>query len=374
MGRKNRVYDNFNPSIFQFFNSLLYLCPDFTREPKLMCMKRITVYGILLLMGAMMMACTGNTVKGGGDADSDSVVALTDSVPENFEFEAIEALAGLQTELPPVPLYVRNGMDGGEEIVQVVYWITPDSLAAKEDAAYVDSWTVQQRLIAQKEHYTKMIGPDDKFYDVTYLGEAKSPENEYGSLASTQHPQKGLKFKINDKKAFTKAAKDDYLNSLYWLIPDAYLSHREMLKVKSFPWDQRKSLPADVVKAMEKKYGVQAERSQMTAQVGEDYVAGFIQFKPKGEVVLAVEVLICGDQVWSYSDEGRTDSDDISVWHVDDGGEYFGNNYDAAFIGPDGIELLYTHHAPESADFGWMTIKGDKLVRHEIGGYYVWYD
>lgn len=322
---------------------------------------------------ATIVACTGNKTNGGGNADSDSVVV--DSIPENSEFEAVDRLAGLQTTMPPVPLYVRSGIDDERDIIQVVYWASLEEPSSDDGASYMDAWKVQNALRQNKTHYTKVMGGDDKLYEVKCVGEVKSPDNEYGSLASSRHPQMGLLFQFDDPDAFAKTAEDGYMNMLHWLLPDDYLSHRELLKVKSIKWNERKPLPADVVKKMEAKYGMKAERTSLTARIGDDYVTGFIQFLPQGKKCLAVEVLVCGDEVWSYSEEAQYFEDEhVFSWHVDDGGEYFGNSYDAAFIGPDGIELLYTHFSPESADFGWMTIKGDTLVQHEVTGYYIWYD
>lgn len=337
-------------------------------------MKTLTVYGTIFL-AAVMMSCTGQKTNGSRGNDSDSVVNTADTVPEDFEFEAVERLAGLQTAMPPVPLYVRSGLNDEEPIVQVVYWISVEKPSMDNDSASIESWKVQKALRENRTHYTQVIGRNDKLYGVKYVGDATSPDNEYGSLASMNHPQMGLKFKFDDPTAFAKTAEDGFMNELYWLLPDEYLNHREMLKITPIKRDEHKPLPADVVKKMEAKYGMKAERTSLTARIGDDYAAGFIQFAPKEKKCLAVEVLVCGDEVWSYSEEAQYfEQENAFSWHVDDDGEYFGNSYDAAFIGPDGIELLYMHYAPESADFGWMTIKGNKLVQHEVNGYYIWYD
>lgn len=339
-----------------------------------MNMKQPTIFGIMFLLAAMM-ACTGNATKGGGEKDSDSIVGVTDSVPKGFEFEAVEWLAGLQTPMTPVPLYIRCSEEQMGEIVQVVYWASLEKPLKEDSPELHESWAVQEAVRTYVHHYTQVLGSDGEFYGVKYVGEVKSPNNDYGSLASPLHPQMGLRFKLDDPAAFAKAAGDTYMNGLHWLLPDDYLSHREMLKVKSFAWDERKPLSADVVKKMEEKYGMKAKRTALTTRIGDDYLTGFIQFAPQGKKCLAVEVLVCGEEVWSYSEEAQYfGGENAFSWHVDDDGEYFGNNYDAAFIGPDGIELLYTHFSPESADFGWMTIKGETLVRHEVSGYYMWYD
>ncbi len=331
-------------------------------------MGKTTVLGTMFLAAAMV-ACTGNTTKGGGEADSDSVVAITDSLPENSELEAVERMAGLPTSVPPVPLYVRTNPEDGQ-VVEVVYWTSLDKPSADDGPEYQESWRIQERMRQQKNSYTKVIGKDDQLCDVTFVEDVKSKNADNAMLRSPQNPMQGLKFKFNNPKDLKKLQEDGYCFTMLWLLADEYVNSRTQLAVKRSSELQRKPLPADVVKKMEEKYGMKADRSALTTTIGQDYQTGFIQFKPKGKQCIAVEVLMCGDDIWSYSDEAQYFEGDGFTWHVDDDGEYYPNIYDAAFIGPDGIELLYMHFSAESTGFGWMTIKGDKLVQHEVGGYY----
>lgn len=318
-----------------------------------------------MFLTAALVACTGNTTQGGGEADSDSVVAnMTDSVPEGVELEAVERMAGLQTTMPPVPLYVRMSPDEGE-VVQVVYWTGVDEPDKDNGADFYESWRVQNALRQNKEHYTKVLGMTPELGDAKALDEVLTDENDLGMLRSPLHPMEGMKVKLANNRVLGDHLSDGYCFTTLWLLSDEYLEHRERLPLKHV----KKAMPANIVAQMEQKYGVKAVRSALTNEMG-DYRTGFIQFQPKGEVELAVELLMCGDDVWVWENEGRFDPDDTSVWNVDDGGDYLPNCYDGAFVGPDGIELLFTHNAPESTAMGWMTIKGDKLVEHEIIGYY----
>lgn len=334
-----------------------------------MDMGKTTVLGMVCLAAAMV-ACAGNTTKGGGETDSDSVVAMTDSmrVPDGG-FEAIERMAGLPTPVPPVPLYVRTDPDEGQ-VVEVVYWTPLVKPSADDAPEYQESWRIQERMRQQKNQYTKVMGEDGQLCDVTFVEDVTSEEADNAMLRSPQSPMQGLKFKFNNSKDLKNLQGDGYCYRLLWLLADEYVNPRMQLTVKTVPTAQRKPLPAEVVKAMEAKYGMKADRSALTATIGNDYKTGFIQFKPKGKQCLAVELLMCGDDIWSYSDEAQYFEGEGFTWHVDDDGEYYPNIYDVAFVGPDGIELLFTHLSAESTGFGWMTIKGDKLVQHEVGGYY----
>ena len=331
-------------------------------------MGKTTVLGMMFLAAAMA-ACTGNATKGSAEADSDAVAAMTDSVPENFEFEAIERMAGLPTSVPPVPLYVRTSPEEGQ-VVEVVYWTPLNKPAADSDPEYLASWQIQDRMRQQKNQYTKVMGEDGLLLDVTFVEDVTSEDADNAMLRSPQNPMQGLKFKFNNPKDLKKLQGDGYCYKLLWLLADEYLNPRTRLTVKTVSESQHKPLPTDVVKAMETKYGMKADRSALTATIGNDYKTGFIQFKPKGKQCLAVELLMCGEDIWSYSDEAQYFEGEGFTWHVDDDGEYYPNIYDVAFVGPDGIELLYMHLSAESTGFGWMTIKGDKLVQHEVGGYY----
>jgi len=328
-------------------------------------MNKFSVYGMAFLTaGVMVCSGCGTKTDGGSETDSDSIVTTTDSVPEGFSFEAEDGLAGLQTAMPPVPLYVRISPEEGK-VVQVVYWTELTELNEDDGPVRIEAWKVQNAFRENRKHYTKVLGMTQILGAATVLEEVKTEAGDVGMLRSPSHPMEGVKVELADYGVLGEHLSDGYCYTTLWLLADEYLENRERLTVKRV----KKAMPADVVARMEKKYGVKSVRSEVTNEMG-DYRTGFIQFQPKGEVELAVELLMCGDSVWVLENEGHADPEDTSVWNVDDGGEYLPNSYDGAFVGPDGIELLFTHNAPESTAMGWMTIKGEKLVEHEIAGYY----
>ena len=332
-------------------------------------MKKFHVIGGLFLAMALTMSCTGNKTEKGIGSDSDSVANVVDSMPADLEGEEVERLAGLLTTMAPVPLYLRTDPEEGE-VIQVVYWTPLNKPQPEDDANYQESWLVQDLMRKNADHYTEVLNDDGQLCGVTFVEDITDEDADNAMLRSPQHPMQGLKFKFNDPKQKAATMKEYALNML-WLLPDGYQNSRKMLKVKHLTENNRKPMPTNIVKQMETKYGMTTEKAYITSEIDGGYKTGFIQFKPKGKKCLAVEVLTRDDTVWSYSDEAQYfEEENAFSWHVDDEGEYFPNYYDVAFVGPGGIEILYTHIAPESTDFGWMTVKGDKLVRHEVGGYY----
>ena len=131
------------------------------------------------------------------------------------------------------------------------------------------------------------------------------------------------------------------------------------------------SLPEDVVKQLEQQYGMKSNRSTMVSKFGDRYTYGILQFHPKDEKVTALEVILDGDEVYSYSVEGIYNEEETSIWNVDDEGEYFASYILAAFEGEDGPEFYFQRYAPESCTTGVMALRGGKLLRETYAAYYV---
>ncbi|MBQ8657386.1 MAG: hypothetical protein IJ527_10135 [Prevotella sp.] len=276
----------------------------------------------------------------------------------------MKKVTGIMAAYPPVPFYYSD-----KTHTQVVYWSDVKSLDGDAEPATVVSYTLQQAIKQSPRAYTKVWAKGELF-DVRYKREISDEGADIGMLRNAQHPMRGQVYELVEAARFDKLAEG--WPSLYWLFSDDYLSVRKPLELNIIPADadNRRSLPEQVIKQMEKKYGGKADRSRLTCLIGEDYGAGHIQFKPQGGKCTAVEVVFSGDKVWSFTDIADQ-VDDISMWHVDDGGEYFGVQPDVVFDGPDGLEIFYFEYAPESSSFGFLTL-GDagRLVKHDIDGYY----
>ena len=318
-------------------------------------MKKATL--LLALATAALTACTGNKTTATNATEADTTQT-------NATAESTELQIGIQSDVPPIPFYMIDG-----ENAQVAYW-TEMELWEEADEALRTSWAVQNAVHQHPERYTKILGSDNTLYDATFkeeiLGDSLHPA-DVGMLRNKWHKMQGLKYDVKDLKRLNRNG----YRSLAWLLADDYLADRKMLNVKhGAELGGSNPLPADIIQKMEAKYKGKADRSEITAHIGDKYTAGFIQFKPQGETCLAVEVVTDGEHIWSYSESAEFYDGEFS-WHVDDGGEYFGNSVDAAFEGPNGLELLFTHYAPESVGCGWLTTQGKTLLRnYEIAGYY----
>jgi hypothetical protein len=135
---------------------------------------------------------------------------------------------------------------------------------------------------------------------------------------------------------------------------------------------------------------MKAVRSSKTSVIGDRYTMGAIEFKgeyknaPKDKYdaerkfALALEVLIDnGEQgqaqsevkVYVLEQLGHYDPEYGSTWNADADG-YIPNDIVAAFEGPKGLELCYTHGAPESFCVGMLFPRDGKLVELEYECYH----
>ena len=79
---------------------------------------------------------------------------------------------------------------------------------------------------------------------------------------------------------------------------------------------------------------------------------------------LAVELLIDSAKVYKLEQLGYYSPEWGTAWNADADG-YISNDIVAAFEGPKGLELCYTHSAPESYCVGMIYLRDGKLIEHE---------
>ena len=145
------------------------------------------------------------------------------------------------------------------------------------------------------------------------------------------------------------------------------------------------SLPADIVKQLEKEYGMKASHSAKLQTIGGRYVHGSVEFAgeyknaPRGKYdmdrkfALALELLIDSGKVYKYEQLGWYDDEYGCSWNADADG-YNSNDIVAAFEGPKGLELCYTHSAPESYCVGMIYLRDGKLFEYEYGMFHALVD
>ncbi len=315
----------------------------------------------LCIAAVMLSACKNSNSKDAKNNSDSSVIDSTD-------------LIEIQDTTPkPMFIYIID-----KDYMQMVYWTDNEEPKLTNDNAdyymeYRKSWMLQDGFRRNAAQYTKLF-IDDKgnTIDIKYLGESlKDPDGNKmygGELHSIKAiPSPGLKYALVNNKDSKKIASSWGLNLA---VTDSYLASRTLIPLKYYS-SANKRLPSNVIKQMEKEYGMKAQRSQLICS-SDKYSYGVMQFKgayrtveeygEKRQVALALEVFIVGDTAYSYPVEGYYDKSYGPTWNVDDGGEYLASNI-VAFEGPKGPEFCFIHYAPESATCGMFYINDGVVSR-----------
>lgn len=327
----------------------------------------IAICGIVMIAG-----CKGKKAQG-AESESDSVVADSAEIVE-------------QQDTTPLPMFLYC-LD--KDYMQMVYWSgVEEPKKDKDNAEYFEDmhrpWVLQEGFRRNAALYTKMLCEDGKTIDIKYMGELlKNPDGKemYGGELHSRAsiPSPGLCY------AFVNP-NDPQLKKTDWkgmdiVVTEGYLQTRKLMKSKMLsPFDKEKPLPKAVVSQLEQEYGMKVESSTSVLSFDDRYTYGVMQFKGvyktvkeygnERKVALALEVLIDGDKVYSYPMEGYYDDQYGPTWNVDDDGQFIASNIPAAFEGPNGPELCFTHWAPESCTVGIFLIRNNKLERIEYECYH----
>ena len=313
------------------------------------------------------------------------VIAMTASCTGGAKGEslapmAIDSVSVEETDTTP-PMFVLGINDGH---LQMVYWEDlKEPVKDQDNAEYFDEihqrWAFQDQFRRNAKQYTKLIVDGTKTRDVKYVDEVLlNPDGEpifYAELHSRPEiPSIGARYVLQGEPKL----KDELPGIV--LVTESYLATHKPMAIKYMQEHNYPPMPATVVKQMEEKYGMKAERSQQICTIGDRYTYGTIQFKgeykkpekkdPEDKLALALEVICDGETVYSFPVEGWYDESFGPTWNADDGGEYFPSKIEAAFDGPKGPEFCYVHWAPESATTGRFLIRDGKLDRQEYTVYH----
>ena len=321
---------------------------------------------IIMTVALSLTACGNKTTNSRSDNDS-------------VQTEALNPQPSTLNTPQPMFLYCLSA-----ESMQVVYWTEyekPDKKFFDDNdmSEYyepsLEAWTLQDMARSHAEEYTKVLTADGKWVDIKYVGEQlKDPDGKkifFGELHSRHAiPSAGLKYALaNADDPMAKKAKWQGMNLI---VTDSYLETHKLLSMKQLPYREKpKAFPQGVLQQLEKQYGMKTQRSVQGYTLGDRYTYGIVQFKPKNNKVIALEVLTDGDKTYALPKEGQYDPEDNnSTWNVDDGGEYPVCCLLGAFDGPEGVELYYLHPAPESSTVGRFILKDGKMVEQEYSGYH----
>ncbi len=330
-------------------------------------MKKLLFVAICAM--ALMVSCKNKGQTAPADS-KDSLKALIDSIIE-------------ENDTTPLPMFLI-GEDG--KYMQMLYWTDVEEPQKTEDnAEYFDDyhkrWELQEMFRRNASSYTNMIA-GDKIIKLKYIDEVlKDPDGNKPSIGQI-HGREGIpslsaRFSLVVPK---KADEDTGWGSV--IVTDSYLLSRRMLSVKSCAENgyEYKKLPDDIVKKLEKEYGMKATNSAKIAIIDNRYIHGTVEFEgeyknaPKDpydadrKSALALELLVDSGKIYKLEKLGYYSPEYGSSWNADADG-YIPNGIVAAFEGPKGLELCYTHGAPESYCVGMIYLRDGKLIEHEYEMY-----
>jgi hypothetical protein len=336
-------------------------------------MKKLMFLAICLM--AMMMGCKQKGQKS-LENSKDSVTAVIDSIIE-------------ENDTTPLPMFLV-GNDG--KYMQMLYWTNFEEPKKSGDddeffETYHKRWELQEMFRRNAAQYTNLLC-GDKIIKVKFVDEVqKDPDGNTPSVGEI-HSREGIpslcaRYDYANPKE--KPHKQSLIDSWGLVVcTDSYLASRKRLDIQHLQADDYSyptKLPADIVQKLEKQYGMKAESAVKTCVIDGRYTMGAVQFKgeyknapkdkydPDRKFALALEVLIDSGKVYILEQLGYFDPQYGSSWNVDADG-YFPNDITAAFEGPKGLELCYTHSAPESFCIGMLFPREGKLVEMEYECYH----
>ena len=340
-------------------------------------MKKLMLVAICAMV--VMISCKQKGQTAPADTTDSVTAAVIDSIIE-------------ENDTTPLPMFL---IGADEKYKHMLYWTNIEEPQRSEgDEDYFDSWhkswELQEMFRRNAAQYTNLL-QDDKFVKVKFVDEVlKDPDGNTPSIGEI-HGREGIpslcaRFELVDAKT---AKKEEFLVDSWGLIivTDSYLNSRKRLDVKSCHGDNYEypKLPTDIVKQLETKYGMKALKSHKTCTIGDSCYVGAVEFKgeykdaPKDKYdadrksALAVEVLVNGGKLYMLEQIGYYDPEYGGTWNADAEG-YIPNEIEAAFEGPKGLELCYTHGAPESFCVGMLFPREGKLIELEYECYHAMVD
>lgn len=325
-------------------------------------MKKIILSAICVV--AMMISCQNKGQKVPADR-ADSVAVVIDSIIE-------------ENDTTPLPMFL---IGGDAKYMHMLYWTYIEEPKLNDDnAEYFDtwhrSWEQQEMFRRHAAQYTNLL-TDNGIVKVRFVDEVlKDPDGNTPSIGEIHGREEIPALCARYEYVNPKDKSDNNWGTV--IVTDSYLNSRKRLDVKSLRTADYNypSLPAELVKQLEMEYGMKAQRSVKTCTIGDRYTVGAIEFKgeyknaPKDKYyadrkyALALELLMDGDSIYKLEQLGYYDEEWGSTWNADADG-YIPNSIEAAFEGPKGLELCYTHGAPESFVIGMLFPRDNKLIELE---------
>lgn len=334
-------------------------------------MKKNVFLWMAVCMVAMVLGCK-DKAKSQADAEADA------------QEESLEAEEdGAEADDVLMPMFFA-GLDGDYQLM--LYWsnlVEPE--LDEEYPQYYEQehrrWARQEQFRRHAAEYVNLLADDGRIIKVKFVDEVlKDPDGNQPSIGEIhgrpEIPSLCARFTYVNPRGLS----DDDRGSLV-VVTDDYLKSRRQLdvEVRSAADGNYLTLPARVVRQMEQRYGMHASRSMLTARLDDRYTVGAIQFEgewkdaPRDEYdhkkSLALEVIVDGDKVYAHEEIGYYE-DGFSGWNADDEGEYIPCHIAQAFEGPQGLELCYSHGAPESFEVGMFYLRDGEYTQDTYETYH----
>ena len=327
-------------------------------------MKKLMLVAICAM--AVMISCKNKGQTAPADSN-DSLNAVIDSIIE-------------ENDTTPLPMFL---VGNDSKYMQMLYWAdVEEPKKGDDDDDYFEAshkrWELQEMFRRNAALYTNLIVGGDKTIKVKFIDEVlKDPDGNRPSIGQIhgrdEIPSLCARFDYAN-------AKDKKGEGSGWgtvIVTDSYLNTRRLLPLKSCAKNyEYPKLDAAVVKQLEKEYGMKAKSSSKIAIIDNRYIHGTVEFEgeyknapkdpddPDRKFGLAVELLIDSAKVYKLEELGYYSPEWGTTWNADADG-YISNDIVAAFEGPKGLELCYTHGAPESFCIGMIYLRDGKLIEHQ---------
>ena len=321
---------------------------------------------VVICAMAVMISCKNKGQTAPADSN-DSLNAVIDSIIE-------------ENDTTPLPMFL---IGNDSKYMQMLYWAdVEEPKKGDDDDDYFEAshkrWELQEMFRRNAALYTNLIVGGDKITKVKFIDEVlKDPDGNRPSIGQIHGRDEIPSLCARFDYANVKDKKGDGSGWGTVIVTDSYLNTRRLLPLKSCAKNyEYPKLDAAVVKQLEKEYGMKARSSSKIAIIDNRYIHGTVEFEgeyknapkdpddPDRKFGLAVELLIDSAKVYKLEQLGYYSPEYGSTWNADADG-YIANDIVAAFEGPKGLELCYTHGAPESFCIGMIYLRDGKLIEHE---------
>ncbi len=156
------------------------------------------------------------------------------------------------------------------------------------------------------------------------------------------------------------------VDNLGFAFNDKFLQSHEMLTLK-FP---ENTAPAYVLDSLRVRYNNDVRSSYTCAtSADEKFTLYSVQMEPKDGKCLGMRVLSDNGTLYIY-EEWAEEYNDMSAWHVDDGGEYYPFQPIAVSKSAKGYDIFYHESAPESSTYAALMLRDGKFESYDFAGYY----